>query len=296
MPNRSLPTNRHTKAYLSGMPNRVALQITEKHRVPSPISVPSPSLLGRNRKRTFTKELILIHQVLPRRCSAENLPITRSKRPSNQGQPDCQHVRKKPSSWIYKLISGQMQQTSAEKTVLPVHVPPCLANALYSGVSSKFSGKARRRTCGVRKEVKTCGSVPRALEDFRGMCWTSPSKKGTMTTPCTPTQFFWTPLWLISASPFCNWAIFTKDLPVEVSDQWRWLRDMPSAPSHVSQGSQAPNRRTVLADTASTTQAQSGNLPLRRMAMTRSRRIVRKEGRFEDAVGVCNIDDCILHR
>ena len=41
-----------------------------------------------------------------------------------------------------------------------------------------------------------------------------------------------------SASPFCNWAIFTKDLPVEVTDQWGWLRDMPSAPSHVSQGSQ----------------------------------------------------------
>lgn len=71
---------------------------------------------------------------------------------------------------------------------------------------------------------------------------------------------------------------------------------MPSAPSHVSQGSQVPNRRTVLADTASTTQAQSENLPLRRMAMTRSRRIVRKEGRFEDVVSVCNIDDCILHR
>lgn len=56
------------------------------------------------------------------------------------------------------------------------------------------------------------------------------------------------------------------------------------------------HRRTVLADTASTTQAQSGNLPLRRMAMTRSRRIVRKEGRFEDVVSVCKIDDCILHR
>jgi hypothetical protein len=37
--------------------------------------------------------------------------------------------------------------------------PRCLANALYSAVSSKFSGRARPRTCGVRKEVKTCGQL-----------------------------------------------------------------------------------------------------------------------------------------
>ena len=200
MPNLSLPTNRQTKAYLSGMPNRVALQITEKHRVKFHLPFPShlrPSLgeigneLSRKSWSSFT------------RCCLGDAPLRIF--PSQEGKDLRTKANLIANMWGKKTVPEftnwfpvRCNKHQPKRPCYQYMCPPCLANALYSGVSSKFSGKARRRTCGVRKEVKTCGSVPRAikyLEDFRGMCWTSPSKKGTMINLCTPRQFFWTPFW-----------------------------------------------------------------------------------------------------